>query len=85
MRDRFWNFVFYKFVFVFGVMNAQYFDEVVLWSIWFAVCGFFYLLTSLAHDRFKYVQKNIPTVPTETLLHEIIMEFSHKNETNFDN
>lgn len=55
LRDRFWNFVFHKFVFVFGVLNATYVDEVVLWTFWFMSVGLVYLLTSLAQDRFKYV------------------------------
>lgn len=28
MKDKFWNFVFYKFIFVFGVVNVQYLNEV---------------------------------------------------------
>jgi len=30
MRDKFWNFVFYKFIFVFGVMNVQEIPEMLL-------------------------------------------------------
>uniref|UniRef100_A0A915IZF6 E3 ubiquitin-protein ligase AMFR n=1 Tax=Romanomermis culicivorax TaxID=13658 RepID=A0A915IZF6_ROMCU len=67
MRDRFWNFIFYKFVFVFGVMNVQFFDEVFLWSIWFAVSGFFYLLTCLAQDRYKYVASSPLTAKPSNL------------------
>ena len=35
LKDKFWNFVFYKFIFVFGVINVQHMDEVspaVDWS-----------------------------------------------------
>lgn len=28
MKDKFWNYVFYKFIFVFGVVNVQYLNEV---------------------------------------------------------
>lgn len=28
MKDKLWNFVFYKFIFVFGVVNVQYLNEV---------------------------------------------------------
>ena len=49
LKDKFWNFVFYKFIFVFGVINVQHMDEVgdvaveavgrsgsciVVWWIW---------------------------------------------------
>lgn len=57
MKDTFWNFVFYKFIFVFGVMNVQNMDEVVLWCAWFAVLCCLLLLTQLSKDRFEYVSK----------------------------
>lgn len=28
LKDKFWNFVFYKFIFVFGVVNVQFLHEV---------------------------------------------------------
>lgn len=28
LKDKFWNFVFYKFIFVFGVINVQFLHEV---------------------------------------------------------
>lgn len=55
MKDKFWNFLFYKFIFVFGVMNVQTMEEVVWWVGWFTVLGFFQLLTQLSKDRFEYV------------------------------
>ena len=56
LKDKFWNFLFYKFIFVFGVMNVQTMEEVVLWVAWFTVLGFFHLLTQLSKDRFEYVR-----------------------------
>lgn len=55
LKDKFWNFVFYKFIFVFGVLNVQYMDEVVLWCAWFTALGFLSLLSQLCKDRFEYV------------------------------
>lgn len=55
IKDRFWNFVFYKFIFIFGVMNVQYMDEVVLWCSWFSILGFLSLLAQLCKDRFEYL------------------------------
>lgn len=55
LKDKFWNFVFYKFIFVFGVLNVQYMDEVVLWWAWFTALGFLSLLSQLCKDRFEYV------------------------------
>ncbi|GFS21272.1 E3 ubiquitin-protein ligase AMFR, partial [Elysia marginata] len=55
LKDKFWNFVFYKFIFIFGVMNVQSMDEVVLWIAWFSGLGFLHLLTQLSKDRFEYL------------------------------
>ncbi|KAG7202775.1 hypothetical protein KM043_009943 [Ampulex compressa] len=55
LKDKFWNFVFYKFIFVFGVLNVQYMDEVVLWWAWFTALGFLSLLSQLCKDRFEYL------------------------------
>lgn len=62
LKDKFWNFLFYKFIFIFGVMNVQTMEEVVLWVAWFTVLGFFHLLTQLSKDRFEYVSFS-PTTP----------------------
>ena len=55
MRDKFWNFVFYKFIFVFGVMNVQEAQEMLCWCLWFAVLGTFLLTEQLSKDRFQFV------------------------------
>ena len=55
VKDKFWNFVFYKFIFIFGVMNVQHMDEVMVWSAWFSMLGFLHLLSQLCKDRFEYV------------------------------
>ncbi|CAG9854032.1 unnamed protein product [Phyllotreta striolata] len=55
LRDKFWNFVFYKFIFVFGIINVQYIDEVLLWCSWFSLLGFLHLLSQLSKDRFEYL------------------------------
>lgn len=65
IRDKFWNFVFYKFIFIFGVINVQFMDEVVLWCSWFSVLGFLHLLAQLCKDRFEYLSSS-PTTPKWT-------------------
>ncbi|XP_035829524.1 E3 ubiquitin-protein ligase AMFR [Aplysia californica] len=55
LKDKFWNFVFYKFIFIFGVMNVQSMEEVVLWVAWFSALGFLHLLTQVCKDRFEYL------------------------------
>ncbi|XP_077299509.1 E3 ubiquitin-protein ligase AMFR-like [Arctopsyche grandis] len=55
VKDKFWNFIFYKFIFVFGVINVQFMDEVVLWCAWFSAVGFLQLLAQLCKDRFEYL------------------------------
>ncbi|XP_059168865.1 E3 ubiquitin-protein ligase AMFR-like [Physella acuta] len=55
LKDKFWNFIFYKFIFIFGVMNVQSMDEVVAWVAWFSCLGALHLLTQLSKDRFEYL------------------------------
>lgn len=62
IKDKFWNFVFYKFIFIFGVMNVQNMDEVVAWCAWFSILGFLHLLSQLSKDRFEYLSFS-PTTP----------------------
>lgn len=63
LKDKFWNFVFHKFIFVFGVLNVQYMDEVVLWCAWFTALGFLSLLSQLCKDRFEYVSLSPSRIP----------------------
>ena len=59
MRDKFWNFVFYKFIFVFGVMNVQEMQELLCWCVWFAVLGTLLLTEQLCKDRFQFVSHGV--------------------------
>ncbi|XP_026058923.1 E3 ubiquitin-protein ligase AMFR-like isoform X1 [Carassius auratus] len=62
LKDKFWNFVFYKFIFIFGVLNVQRVEEVVLWCLWFSVLIFLHLMVQLCKDRFEYLSFS-PTTP----------------------
>lgn len=55
LKDKFWNFIFYKFIFIFGVLNVQNLEEVISWCLWFAVLVFLHLMVQLCKDRFEYV------------------------------
>lgn len=55
LKDKFWNFIFYKFIFIFGVLNVQTLDEVVMWCLWFSALVFLHLMVQLCKDRFEYV------------------------------
>ena len=55
MRDKFWNFVFYKFIFVFGVLNVQEMNEMMGWCIWFSFLGTLLITEQLCKDRFQLV------------------------------
>jgi len=65
LKDRFWNFVFYKFIFIFGVLNVQHLGEVLTWGAWFSVLGFLHHLSQLSKDRFEYLSFS-PTTPKLT-------------------
>ncbi|XP_041124776.1 E3 ubiquitin-protein ligase AMFR-like isoform X1 [Polyodon spathula] len=62
LKDKFWNFIFYKFIFIFGVLNVQSVEEVVMWCLWFAVLVFLHLMVQLCKDRFEYLSFS-PTTP----------------------
>lgn len=55
VKDKFWNFVFYKFIFIFGIINVQSMEGVILWGSWFSVIGFLHIHAQLCKDRFEYV------------------------------
>lgn len=59
MRDKFWNFVFYKFIFVFGVLNVQEMPEMMCWCVWFSLLGTLLLTEQLCKDRFQLVGRHI--------------------------
>ncbi|XP_046644514.1 E3 ubiquitin-protein ligase AMFR-like [Daphnia pulicaria] len=55
IKDKFWNFVFYKFIFIFGIKNVQSMEGVILWGSWFSVIGFLHIHAQLCQDRFEYL------------------------------
>jgi len=55
LRDKFWNFAFYKFIFIFGVLNVQYMNDAFLWTAWFSLACALQLLAHLCKYRFEYV------------------------------
>ncbi|XP_028812174.1 E3 ubiquitin-protein ligase AMFR [Denticeps clupeoides] len=68
LKDKFWNFIFYKFIFIFGVLNVQSVEEVVMWFLWFAALIFLHLMVQLCKDRFEYLSFS-PTTPTSSHMH----------------
>ncbi|XP_022064738.1 E3 ubiquitin-protein ligase AMFR [Acanthochromis polyacanthus] len=62
LKDKFWNFIFYKFIFIFGVLNVQTVEEVVMWCLWFSALVFFHLMVQLCKDRFEYLSFS-PSTP----------------------
>ncbi|XP_071391045.1 E3 ubiquitin-protein ligase AMFR-like [Centroberyx affinis] len=55
LKEKFWNFVFSKLVFVLGVLNVQTLEELLLWFLWFSALLFLLLLVQLCKDRFEYL------------------------------
>lgn len=54
-KDKFWNFVFYKFIFVFGVINVQKAPEVMAWAAWFSILSFLVVMTKISKLRFDHL------------------------------
>jgi len=55
IKDKFWNYAFYKFCFLFGVLGLENLNELVLWISWFLILAFALLFCQLAKDRFELV------------------------------
>ena len=51
IQDTFWNFVFHKCIFVFGVLNVQDMLILICWMGWLGVLGSLHILTQLCIDR----------------------------------
>lgn len=54
-KDKFWNFVFYKFIFVFGVINVQKADQVMAWAAWFSILSFLVVMTKISKLRYDHL------------------------------
>lgn len=65
-KDKFWNYVFYKFIFVFGVINVHQAAEVILWAAWFSVLAMLVVMTKIAKLRFEHLSFSPNTA---TMLH----------------
>ncbi|XP_030059567.1 E3 ubiquitin-protein ligase AMFR isoform X2 [Microcaecilia unicolor] len=72
LKDKFWNFIFYKFIFIFGVLNVQTVEEVVMWCLWFAGLVFLHLMVQLCKDRFEYLSFS-PTTPLSSHIRVLVL------------
>ncbi|XP_073693322.1 E3 ubiquitin-protein ligase AMFR-like [Garra rufa] len=61
LKDKIWNFLFYKFIFLFGVLNVQSERELAMWCLWFSALLFLQLLGQLCKDRFDYLSSSSTT------------------------
>ena len=51
------NYIFHKFVFLFGVLNIEEFEELLTWITWLALVGFFAIWVSMTKMRSEYVRE----------------------------
>ena len=61
IKDQFWNFIFLKFIFIFGVLNLENLSDVVLWCTWFSIIGFLSIHCQICKDRFEYLSFSAST------------------------
>ncbi|XP_055341910.1 E3 ubiquitin-protein ligase AMFR-like [Paramacrobiotus metropolitanus] len=54
-RERLWNFAFYKFIFIFGVVNVDSIEEMIIWGSWFALLGTVQFFIVISRDRCEYM------------------------------
>ncbi|VDK88629.1 unnamed protein product, partial [Onchocerca ochengi] len=60
LRDRLCNFLLYKAVFLFGVLNSAVHEEVIAWVLWFALLASVAALQSIIAYKLKYLISSIP-------------------------
>ncbi|CAF0766096.1 unnamed protein product [Brachionus calyciflorus] len=61
IKDQFWNFIFLKFIFIFGVLNLDNINQVVIWCTWFSIIGFLSIHCQISKDRFEYLSFSATT------------------------
>lgn len=61
IKDQFWNFIFLKFIFLFGVLNLENLIEIIKWSTWFSAIGFLSIHCQICKDRFEYLSFSTST------------------------
>lgn len=82
IKEKVMNFIFYKFIFVFGVLNVQRAEDVVLWIVWFSVLLFLTVFCLLCRERFDYVSKEIfqlKNIYIGKFIQQKIIEYNHLN------
>ncbi|XP_065832355.1 E3 ubiquitin-protein ligase AMFR-like [Oscarella lobularis] len=55
VKEKTMNYIFHKFVFLFGVLNIEEFEELLTWITWLALVGFFAIWVSMTKMRSEYV------------------------------
>ncbi|KAK9971744.1 hypothetical protein ABG768_025095 [Culter alburnus] len=61
LKGKIRNFLFYKFIFLFGVLNVQTERELAMWCVWCSALLFLQLLAQLCKDRFEYLSSSSTT------------------------
>lgn len=54
-KDQFWNLIFYKIVFIFGVVNVNEVEDAVGWCFFVSIIGFLQFARELSKERHNYV------------------------------
>ncbi|VDM91464.1 unnamed protein product [Litomosoides sigmodontis] len=60
LRDRLCNFLLYKAVFLFGVLNSVVHEEIIAWILWFALLASVAALQSIIAYKLKYLISSVP-------------------------
>ncbi|UJR37573.1 hypothetical protein I4U23_030274 [Adineta vaga] len=59
IKDKFWNYTFYKFCFLFGVLGLENLHELIHWITWFYILAVALLFCQLIKDRFELLSTSI--------------------------
>ncbi|CAF0819956.1 unnamed protein product [Adineta ricciae] len=58
-KEKLWNYAFYKFCFLFGVLGLENLNELALWISWFSIIAFAISFCQLSKDRFELMSVSV--------------------------
>ncbi|CAF3827749.1 unnamed protein product [Rotaria sp. Silwood1] len=62
IKDKFWNYAFYKLCFLFGVLSLENLNELILWLSWFFILVIAILCCQLAKDQFELISVSVSSL-----------------------
>ncbi|XP_017212555.1 E3 ubiquitin-protein ligase AMFR-like isoform X2 [Danio rerio] len=73
LKDKTWNFLFNKLIFLFGVLNVRTEREMAMWCLCFSALLFLQLLAQLCKDRFEFLSSSPSSTALGSHMHLLLV------------